>query len=64
MMVYIVMAGATYYPTGPEDIEGVFEDLDEAELFADVLRSKPPHQSGFPVYDWVRVVPWEVTPSG
>lgn len=48
LKVYIVLAGANYYPSGGADIRGVYDTEEKADKAADKLRSKG--------LDWVEVV--------
>jgi hypothetical protein len=53
-MVYLVWAYDNYYPTGPDDLKGVYSNLEDAEKAAEKLK-KPEGQ--WMIYDHVVVTP-------
>jgi len=54
MIVYCVWAGDQYYPTGPRDLKGIFENKGEAEELMKRLNEE--YAYGFrKQWDWVEI---------
>lgn len=55
MIVYCVWAGDNYYPTGPEDLKGIFEDKADARKLMKTLDEEYEKHSFRKQWDWVKL---------